>query len=59
MPRAFEKAMYGESRKSRESFQDYVLRIDSAFKELADEGVILNDQVKGYVIFRQANLSQV
>ncbi|CAK9096660.1 Retrovirus-related Pol polyprotein from transposon RE1 (Retro element 1) (AtRE1) [Includes: Protease RE1 [Durusdinium trenchii] len=32
---------------------DYVLRIDSAFKELADEGVILNDQVKGYVIFRQ------
>ena len=36
-----------------------MLRIDSAFKELADEGVILNDQVKGYVIFRQANLSQV
>ena len=58
LPRAFEKAIYGEPRKSRESFQDYVLRMDSVF-ELADEGVTLNDQVKGYVIFRQANLSQV
>ena len=59
LPRAFEKAIYGESRKSKESLQEYVIRMDSAFKELLDEGVSLPEEVKGYVIFRHANLTQV
>ena len=59
LPRAFEKAIYGESRKSKESLQEYVIRMDSAFKELLDEGVTLPEEVKGYVIFRHANLTQV
>eukprot|EP00435_Cladocopium_sp_Y103_P076228 s11_g83.t1 len=56
MPRAFEKAIYGESRKAKESIQDYIIRMDQGFKELRDEGVELPSIVKGYVMFRQANL---
>ena len=37
MPRAFERAVYGDSRRSKESLQDYVIRCDQAFKDLADE----------------------
>eukprot|EP00435_Cladocopium_sp_Y103_P001618 s5475_g1.t1 len=57
MPRAFEKAIYGESRKSRESLQDYVIRMDKGFKELKDEGVELPSIVRGYVMYRQASLT--
>jgi hypothetical protein len=56
MPKAFEKAVYGDSRKTKESMQDYVIRVDKAFKELADEGVKLGEEVRGYILFRQANL---
>lgn len=59
MPKAFERAIYGEARKSKESMQDFIIRCDRAFQELKDEGVTLGDQVKGYVIFRQSNLSTV
>ena len=59
LPRAFEKAIYAEHRKPRESLQDYVIRMDGAFKDLKDEGIALNDVVKGYVIFRHASLTQV
>lgn len=59
MPKAFEKAIYGEARKGKESMQDFIIRSDRAFQELQDEGVTLGDQVKGYVIFRQSNLSTV
>ena len=58
MPKAFERAVYGEARKSRETMQDYIIRLDKAFKELGDEGVKLGEDVRGYIIFRQAALSQ-
>ncbi len=58
MPRAFEKAVYGESRKGKESMQDFVIRMDQAFQELSEEQVVLPDVVKGYIIYRQANLTQ-
>ena len=58
MPRAFEKAVYGEARKAKEGFQEFVIRLDHAFKDLADEGVKLSDDVKGYIIFRQSSLTQ-
>lgn len=57
MPKAFERAVYGESRKSKESMQDYIIRLDKSFKELADEGVTLGDDVKGYILFRQGSLN--
>ena len=58
MPRAFERAVYGEPRKGKESFGEYILRAEQAFRALAEEGVKLDDTVKGYIMFRQANLSQ-
>lgn len=58
MPRAFEKAVYGESRKNKESMQGFVIRMDQAFQELSEEQVTLPDVVKGYIIYRQANLTQ-
>ena len=58
MPKSFEKAVYGDSRKSKESIQDYIIRMDQAFKELKEESVELPEVVRGYIIFRQANLSQ-
>eukprot|EP00435_Cladocopium_sp_Y103_P026760 s1698_g6.t1 len=59
MPKAFEKAVYGEPRKSKDGFSEFILRQDAAYRELAEEGVKLTDDVKGYVMFRQANLSQM
>ena len=58
MPKAFERAVYGEARKSKEGLQEFVIRLDHAFKDLADEGVKLSDDVKGYIIFRQSSLTQ-
>eukprot|EP00435_Cladocopium_sp_Y103_P031408 s420_g7.t4 len=57
MPKAFERAVYGEARKAKENMQDYIIRMDKGFKELADEGVKLGDDVKGYIIFRQSSLT--
>ena len=59
LPRAFERAIYGEARRNKESFGDFVIRQEAAFRELQTEGIKLEDSVKGYVLFRQANLSQV
>ena len=59
VPRAFEAAIYGEARKSKESIQDYLIRMDRAFKELKDESVTLPEIVKGYIIYRQASLTSV
>jgi len=59
IPRALEKAVYAEGRKSKESLGEYLIRMDAGFRELASEGIKLEDQVKGYVIFRHAALSQV
>ncbi len=59
MPRAFEKAVYGESRKNKESLGEYLIRMEASFRELATEGIALDEKVRGYILFRQANLSQV
>eukprot|EP00435_Cladocopium_sp_Y103_P009169 s1995_g2.t1 len=58
MPKAFERAVYGEARKGKEGFGEFILRQDASFRSLAEEGVKLDDQVKGYIMFRQGNLSQ-
>lgn len=57
LPRAFEKAVFGESRKGKESLQEYIIRMDRDFKALEDEGVELAAEVRGYIIYRQANLT--
>ena len=59
VPRALEKAVYAESRKGRESLGDYIIRMEAAFRELATEGIKLEDQVRGYILFRHAALTQV
>ena len=58
LPRAFERAIYGEPRRNKETFGDFVIRQEASFRELQAEGVKLEDSVKGYVLFRQANLNQ-
>ena len=59
VPRALEKAVYAESRKAKESLGEYIIRMESAFRELATEGIKLEEQVRGYILFRHAALSQV
>ena len=58
MPKAFERAIYGDPRKARESIQEFIIRMDKCFKELDQEGVKLSDEVRGYVMFRQSSLNQ-
>ena len=58
LPRAFEEAVYGDVRSSRETFGEFVIRMEHAFKELERQGVKLGDVVLGYVLFRGANLSE-
>ena len=59
LPRAFEAAIYGEVRSTRETFDDFVIRMEHAFKELERQGVKLGDIVLGYyVMFRNVNLSE-
>ena len=41
MPRAFEQAVYGPARSARESFVEYVARMDRGFTNLRREGVEL------------------
>ena len=59
LPRAFEEAIYRDIRGSRETFGEFVIRMEHAFKELERQGVKLGDVVLGYVLFRGANLSDV
>eukprot|EP00435_Cladocopium_sp_Y103_P064383 s1441_g26.t1 len=58
LPRAFERAIYGAPRGHKEDIQEYLIRMERAFFMLAKEGVNLPDQAVGYVIFRQASLSE-
>ena len=58
MPRAFERAIYGQPRSHKESIQEYLIRCERNFVLLEKEGVQLPDQAKGYVIFRQAALTE-
>ena len=47
MPKAFERAVYGEGRGSRESLGEYIIRMDSAFRDLKNEGVDLPSEARG------------
>eukprot|EP00435_Cladocopium_sp_Y103_P071079 s134_g36.t1 len=58
MPRAFERAIYGQPRSHKEGIQEYIIRCERNFYLLEKEGVQLPDQAMGYVIFRQAALTE-
>lgn len=58
MPRAFEAAVYGQVRQSKESFLEYVNRADRSFLTLKKEGVELPDDAQGYILYRHAALSE-
>ena len=58
LPRAFERAIYGNPRSHKESIQEYLIRSEQAFHLLEKEGVKLPEQAVGYVLFRQAALTE-
>ena len=58
LPRAFEAAVYGASRTSKEGFNEYLARMDKAFHRLRKEGVDLPDGAEGYILYRQSNLNE-
>lgn len=58
LPRAFETAVYGAARQSKESFVEYVTRMDRNFVALTKEGVDLPQGAIGYIIYRQASLTE-
>ena len=57
LPRAFESAVYGPPRPTRESFGEYIAKMDKAFARLRKEGVDLPESAQGYILYRQASLS--
>ena len=50
--------MYGAPRSHKEDIQEYLIRCERAFHLLSKEGVSLPDAAVGYVIYRQAALSE-
>ena len=58
LPRAFESAVYGAPRSGKETFVEYVARMDKAFRALAREGVDLPESAQGYILYRQASLTE-
>ena len=58
LPRAFEAAVYGTPRQPKEGFSEYLARTDKAFSRLRKEGVELPDGAQGYIIYRQASLTE-
>ena len=58
LPRAFEQAVYGQQRQNREGFGEYIARMDRAFNRLKKEGVDLPESAQGYILYRQAALSE-
>ena len=58
MPRAFEAAVYGQPRQSKETYAEYVHRMQRNFSLLSKEGVDLPSGAKGYIIFRQSSLTE-
>lgn len=47
LPRAFEAAVYGPPRPSKEGFNEYLAKMDKAFIRLKKEGVELSDEAQG------------
>ena len=58
LPRAFETAVYGAPRGPKKSFAEYTKRMERGFMNLATEGVDLPDGAKGYIMYRQAALTE-
>ena len=58
LPRAFERAVYGPPRNSKETMQEYIIRMEKAFHLLEKESLKLPDAAAGYVIYRQAALTE-
>eukprot|EP00435_Cladocopium_sp_Y103_P066713 s391_g29.t1 len=58
LPRAFENAVYGAVRQSKEGFAEYIARMDRNFTRLSKEGVDLPDSAQGYIIYRHAALNE-
>ena len=58
LPRAFERAIYGPQRSHKENMQEYLIRAERAFFMLSKEGVTLPDEALGYVLYRQAGLTE-
>ena len=58
LPRAFEMAVYGQSRQGKEGFGEYIARLDRAFARLKKEGVDLPESAQGYILYRQAALNE-
>lgn len=58
LPRAFEAAVHGVPRGNKESFAKYTKRMERAFAHLGKEGVDVPDGAKGYIMYRQAGLTE-
>lgn len=58
LPRAFERAIYGVPRGHKESIQEYLIRSERAFYLLEKEKLSLPSVAVGYVIYRQASLTE-
>ena len=58
LPRAFERAIYGAPRSHKETMQEYIIRMERSFHTLEKEGVTLPPMALGYVMYRQASLSE-
>ena len=58
LPRAFENAVYGPPRSSKEGFAEYIGRMEKAFSRLSREGVDLPEGAQGYILFRQSGLNE-
>ena len=58
LPRAFEAAVYGQGRQSKEGFAEYIGRYEKAFARLAKKGVDLPEGAQGYILYRQVSLSE-
>ena len=58
MPRAFERAIYGQPRSHKETMQEYLIRVERSFHLLEKEKVKVPDEAMGYVTYRQAALTE-
>ena len=53
-----ETAVYGQPRQVKESFAEYVHRLERSFALLTKEGVELPKGATGYLLYRQASLTE-
>ena len=58
LPRAFEAAVYGPQKQPKESFIEYIARAERNFQNLKKEGVELPAGAQGYIMYRQAGLTE-